>query len=151
MAKLNLPAALFGAAVLSVGAVAILTAQSDDTGVIGFPGTVHWSWATRPSPDIHPHDPNPAGLVTIYSNLGTRNDLYVDNAAWDVAGPDSGVQQQWVGMPFTPSSNALVTQISIAVEHNTGSPNSFVLSLNADNNRLPGTALHTWIVHNAPM
>jgi hypothetical protein len=150
MAKLNLPAALFGAAVLSVGAVAILTAQSDDTGVIGFPGTVHWSWATRPSPDIHPHDPNPAGLVTIYSNLGTRNDLYVDNAGWDVAGPNSGVQQQWVAMPFTPSSNALATQISIAVEHNTGSPNSFVLSLNVDNNRFPGTALHTWIVHNAP-
>jgi len=61
MAKLNLPAALLGVAVLSVGAVAIMTAQSDDTGVIGFPGTVHWSWATRPSPDIQPQDPNPAG------------------------------------------------------------------------------------------
>ena len=109
--------------------------------------------AGQPGPRLtfNPKIPIPLDLVTIYSNLGTRNDLSVDDAGWDVAGPDSGVQQQWVGMPFTPSSNALVTQISIAVEHNTGSRNSFVLSLNADNNRLPGTALHTWIVHNAPM
>ena len=96
-------------------------------------------------------DPNPAKLVTIFTNLGRSGHLYEDNVSWDVAGPHSGVQEQWVAMPFTPKFDAAVTQISIAVEHNTGSPNSFVLTLNADRGgSLPGSVIRSWLVKNAP-
>lgn len=97
-------------------------------------------------------DPTPAQPpVVVFSNFGKKNHLYEDTVAWDVAGPDSGVQQQWVAMPFTPSFDAQVTQISVAVEHNEGSPNSFVLSLTADNGgRVPGKVIRSWIVSHAP-
>jgi hypothetical protein len=39
----------------------------------------------------------------------------------------------------------------MAVEHNSGSPNSFVLSLNADGGgQIPGKVIPSWIVSNAP-
>ena len=44
-----------------------------------------------------------------------------------------------------------MTRIVVAVEHNTGSPNSFVLSLNADGGGLvPGNVIHRWFVKHAP-
>jgi hypothetical protein len=96
-------------------------------------------------------DPNPAKRAVVFSNFGKEKHLYEHSVAWDVAGPDSGVQQQWVAMPFTPSFDAQVTQISVAVEHNTGSPNSFVLSLAADTRGgLPGKVIRSWIVSHAP-
>src|SRR6202011_1366470 len=59
--------------------------------------------------------------------------------------------EQWVAMPFTPAFDAAVTQISVAVEHNTGSPNSFVLSLNEDVGGMePGAVIRSWLVKNAP-
>jgi hypothetical protein len=94
--------------------------------------------------------PNPARGEVIFSNFGPTNHLYEDTAAWDVAGPDGGVQRQWVAMPFTPMLDAEATQIAVAVEHNTGLPNSFVLSLNEDNGGLPGKIIRSWIVSNAP-
>lgn len=95
-------------------------------------------------------EPNPANLVTIFSNFGPPGHLYEKNVSWDVAGPDSGVQEQWVAMPFTPRFNARVTQISIAVEHNSGLPNSFVVSLNDNGGLLPGRVIRSWLIKNAP-
>jgi hypothetical protein len=130
--------------------VSLIASEPDNNGVINFSGVANWAFAGRHSAVVLPHDPNPDGLVTIYSNLGNKTDLFVDNVGWDVAGPDSGVQQEWVAMPFTPTFDATVTQISIAVEHNSGSPNSFVLSLNAGDGRLPGKAIKSWVIHDTP-
>ena len=90
-------------------------------------------------------------MVVIFSNLGKKDHLYEDNVAWEVAGPDSGVQQQWVAMPFTPNFDAEVKQIAVAIENTSGSPNSFLLSLNADGGGLiPGKVLHRWSVKQVP-
>jgi hypothetical protein len=125
--------------------------DSENQTVISFRGKANWAMATMASPVIRQTDPNPAKFATIFSNLGGNGDLYEKNVSWDVAGPDSVVPQQWVAMPFTPAFDAEVTRIVVAVEHTTGSPNSFVLSLNADGGGLvPGNVIHGWIVKRAP-
>jgi len=151
MTRLALAHTFIWVGVVSFAAFALDASGSGNGGVISFKGSANWAWATRPSSARRVVNPNPATLVTIFSNFGDRDRLYEDNVAWDVAGPNSEVQEQWVAMPFTPTFDAQVTQVSIAVEHNTGSPNSFVLSLNADSGgQVPGEAIRTWVVKNAP-
>ena len=89
---------------------------------------------------------------TIFSNLGTGRNVYVANVGWDVAGPQSGVMEQSVAMPFKPRFNAEVTRIIVAVEHEHGIPNSFVLSLNEDGSEIstPGKQIHAWMIKDAP-
>jgi len=150
MTKKTLARALICQSILTFAAVTLLAASSGDSGVISFRGNPSWAMATRPSMIVRPVDPNPAKRFTIFSNLGRGENTYTDNVGWDVAGADSGVPQEWIAMPFTPTSSAEVTQISVAVQHNTGAPNSFMLSLNQDSGGLPGKAIHTWMVSNLP-
>lgn len=150
MAKRILMLAFICFAVLVPAGVILKAADSEGQGVISFRGKANWALATMQSPAIRETDPNPAKLATIFSNLGGKGDLYEKNVSWDVAGPDSGVPQQWVAMPFTPTFDAEVTRIVVAVEHNTGLPNAFVLSLNADGGLVPGKVIHRWIVTDAP-
>jgi hypothetical protein len=136
MSKLTLASVLICLGTISITAVRLAAGGSDENEVM----TVSRA-----------EDPNPAKRAVVFSNFGKKNHLYEDTVAWDVAGPESGVQQQRVAMPFTPSFDAKVTQISVAVEHNLGSPNSFVLSLTADNGgQIPGKVIRSWIVSNAP-
>jgi hypothetical protein len=151
MAKLALAPVLICLGTISIAAVRLAAGGSDENGVISFKGNINSARATRPSTVFRTGDPNPAKRAVVFSNFGKKNYLYENNVAWDVAGPVSGVQRQWVAMPFTPSFDAQVTQISVAVEHNRGSPNSFVLSLTADNGgQIPGNVICSWIVSNAP-
>lgn len=151
MARRILLLALICFGVVLPTGVILMAADSASQGVISFKGKVNWALATMPSPVIQETDSNPAKLETIFSNLGPKGLLYTDNVSWDVAGPDSGVPEQWVAMPFTPTFDAEVTRIAIAVEHSSGLPNFFVLSLNADGGGLvPGSVIHRWIVKDAP-
>ena len=102
MAKRILMLALICFGVLVPAGVILKADDSEGQDAISFRGKANWALATMPSPVIHETDPNPAKLTTIFSNLGGKGDLYEKNVSWDVAGPDSGVQQQWVAMPFTP-------------------------------------------------
>ena len=151
MSKRTFRHVLVGLGAVVIATLALGAAGQDEGSVISFKGTVNWAWATSPSADVRAIDPNAEGQIVIFSNLGTKNHLYEDTVAWDVAGPRSGVQQQWVAMPFTPTFDAEAQQIAVAIEHNSGSPNSFVLSLNADSGEIvPGKVLHRWSVKNAP-
>jgi len=141
---------LFQLGLLSIGVLILLAVGSDDAGVISFRGHPSWAMATSSSAIVSPMNPNPANLYVIYNNFGKVTRPYEDLVAWDVAGPDSGIAEQWVAMPFTPTQNAEVDLIAVAIEHHTGSPNSFVLSLNADSGGLPGTPIQTWSVNNSP-
>src|ERR1700681_2950092 len=106
LSKLTLARVLICLGTISIAAVRLAAGGADERGVVTVSGAAH---------------PKPAKRAVVFSNFGKKNHLYEDTVAWDVAGPDSGVQQQWVAMPFTPSFDAQVTQISVAVEHNTGS------------------------------
>jgi len=151
MAKRILMLAFICFGVLVPAGLILKADDSENQTVISFRGKANWALATKASPLIHETDPNPAKFATIFSNLGGNGNLYEENVSWDVAGPDSAIPQQWVAMPFTPAFDAEVTRIVVAIEHTTGSPNSFVLSLNTDGGGLvPGNVMHRWIVKRAP-
>jgi hypothetical protein len=101
---------------------------------------------TIASPVIHPLEASPAGLVKLYSNLGSKTDAYDDNLAWVVFGPGTGFQQ-WMAMPFTPKANATIRQIKVAVG-NEGGTNSVTLLLSSDAGGVPGKTIHKWEVKN---
>jgi hypothetical protein len=150
MAKRIIIRTLLCLSILAIATVTLLAAGSGDGVVISFGGKPSWAMATTPSTVFQPLDPNPEKLFTIFSNLGTGRKVYTDNVGLDVAGPDSGVTEEWIAMPFTPTANAEVTRISVAVQHISGSPNSFVLSLNQDSGGLPGKVIHRWLVKDLP-
>lgn len=85
---------------------------------------------------------NPAGLKVIYSNLGkAKTDLYWASAySWILAGPNASTTE-FIAMPFTPKSNAQVSQVQVAVLYNSGD-NQVNLSIYADSGSdYPGTLL----------
>jgi hypothetical protein len=87
-----------------------------------------------PPPEI------PAGLKTIYSNLGKKTDLYT-GAYWLVSGPNSGFNQ-FIAMPFTTKSDSHVSQVDVAVLYAGKGANQVNLSIYADSGGgYPGTLL----------
>jgi len=85
----------------------------------------------------------PASLKTIYSNLGKGTDVYNAIEGWLLAGPNSvyGVNsQEFIALPFTPKSNAHVSELRAGLQYDTG-PNQVNLSLYSDTNGAPGALL----------
>lgn len=101
-----------------------------------------------------PPDLTPA-VVTIFSDLGpSATDNYNDTDGYCVSGSTpSGstcnTGEQWIGMPFVPKQNSHATQVQTAVG-TFGGTNTLVLSIYNDVSGLPGTALKSVTVHNAP-
>jgi hypothetical protein len=113
---------------------------------LGLAQTVPLMAVTRSSSLVRPLDAPPAGLVKLYSNLGSKTDAYDDNLGWIVWGPATGIQQ-WMAMPFTPKADATVKQIRIAIG-NEGGTNSVSLNFTADAGGIPGKVLYRWRVKN---
>src|SRR5262249_45699939 len=150
ISNLALSRALFCQGILVITGFTVVAARPADPKDIIYSGSPSWAVATSSSTVVRPLDPNPAKLFTIFTNLGKGRNLYTHDVGWDVAGSDSGVTEEWIAIPFTPKANAEVTRIAVAVQHNTGAPNSFLLSLNLDSAGLPGRAIHTWSAKNLP-
>jgi hypothetical protein len=86
---------------------------------------------------------HPASLKTIYSNLGPSvTDAYNDTTGYYVLGPKNSVGdgEQWIALPFTPTSNATVEELSVAVGWISGGKAIFV-GLYADASGAPGSLL----------
>lgn len=150
MKSRRLANALLCLAVLPLACMTLLAQDANDHGVIVFQGKPTWAWTMRPSTIVRPAViPDATKLYTIYSNLGSKTDTYDDTTGAYVSGPGSSHGQQWVALPFTPKSNAEVTEIEVAVGHYTGT-NGATISLNADKSGLPGKAVHTWNLTNLP-
>jgi hypothetical protein len=87
-----------------------------------------------------------AGFVKIFDNIGSKypKGSYSCCQAFTVAGPNSqGVPQLWQAVAFTPGANHTVTKIVVAVGINSGTGDVY-LSLNSDDNNLPGKAIKIW-------
>jgi hypothetical protein len=88
----------------------------------------------------------PAGSQKIFSNLGpNRFNLYNDTFGWPVTGPNTVEDapltgQESVGMPFTPNSNAQVSQVRLALQYISGGE-VFYVSIYGDSGGRPGTLL----------
>jgi hypothetical protein len=100
-------------------------------------------------PKIEPSAPDPASLVTIYSDLGTGSTVYLPNIGWSVSGPASGGGQVATATPFTPRRNFNLVLIKVAILTVSGT-NGVTLTLNHDSSGAPGTAIRTWNLVNLP-
>ena len=99
---------------------------------------------------ITPPEPLSPELVTIYSNLGTGNNVYNAGAGNGIVGPDAGqLYPEWIGNAFQVNADHVVTVIQVGATYVSGG-NAVVLSLNEDANNRPGKALHTWHFANLP-
>jgi len=93
-----------------------------------------------------------APASTIFSDFGPSN-TYNAGTGLGVSGPFvfSGERADR-GSRFTPASDAFLTSITVgtAMETPAGGTKSIVLSLDSDQNGVPGQALETWTLDNLP-
>ena len=109
--------------------------------------------AAKPGPYTVPLQTDPAsGLVKIYSNASKYPlGVYWCCAGWTISGSGSSNGTQYAdAMPFTPSANATVKEIGVAVGYVSGT-NEVTVSLNADSSGLPGSPLGSFTVSNLPI
>jgi len=100
---------------------------------------------TQPSLVVTPAEELPAGLKTIYSNLGpTATNNYNATTGYNVDGPTNAslLGEQWIAAPFTPKVNAHVSQLRVAVGWISGTKR-IIVGLYSDNLGAVGTALAT--------
>lgn len=93
----------------------------------------------------------PLNLTRLYDNSSKYAlGVYWCCNGWTVSGTGSQVGFQAAeAMPFTPSVNATITRIGVAVSYISGD-NEIVVSLNADSGGLPGTSLASFTLSNLP-
>ena len=99
---------------------------------------------THTGPITAAKNPKPS-LTTIFSNLGpTPTNAYNDTTGYYVLGPNNSVAlpEQWIGVPFTPSADAHVEQLQLAIGYISGT--SLVdVGLYSDNAGTVGSPLAT--------
>jgi len=147
---------LVSTVLLCAGATAIAAAQNDVT--VRSNGTTIWGTharmtvVTEPSRSRTKTNLKDSGLVTIFNNLAAKypKGQYWCCSGYNVMGSNSGVGEQWMAAAFTPAANHTVTTIQVAVGYSQGKTNGVVLSLNSDNNGVPGKALKTWNASGLP-
>jgi hypothetical protein len=98
---------------------------------------------TRPKSAVRvPAQEVPAGLKKIYSSLGPRNNPYNGNDGWGISGPNSIAQRSsFVAVPFTPKSNAHVSQVNVPLAYNGSGANQVNINIYGDSNGVPGALL----------
>jgi hypothetical protein len=134
--------------VILISASGTLPAQ-DREGVVRINGG-SMTVALYASPQqIEQSAPDPASLVTIYSDLGTGTKLYLSGIGWSVTGPDVAGGKVDTATPFTPKGNFNLVLVKVAIPTAAGT-NGVRLSVNRDNNGAPGTAIKTWNLVNLP-
>jgi len=126
-------------------------AQASGDGVITINGGRNTILMRDASQIITPATVPSSKLVKIYSNLGKGSQVYNAVAGVGILGTDAG--QPWpqeVGSGFRPTANHLVTEIRVGATYVQGT-NVLVVSLNQDNQGIPGKPLHTWHFSNLPV
>jgi hypothetical protein len=101
------------------------------------------SAATFTSGVVHAMPNTPAGLKTIFTNLGSKTDAYDASNGYFVSGlqnTDNG-QQQDLALPFTPKKNSTVTEVELALQWYSYGYNGATVEIAADASGLPGKVL----------
>ena len=126
-------------------------AQAAPNGVVTINGGRTALYLKGHSNDYIPAKNPGAGLVTIFSNLGTGTNVYNPDAGTGVLGPKVPGQPrpEWLGFAFTPTADHIVQVIAVGATYVSGTNELFV-SLNDDNNGVPGNPLRMWHFTNLP-
>ena len=110
--------------------------------------------ATKPQTKVfQPYVDNDAPASTIFSNLGSAYPLgvYWCCTGGTISGPLSIIgTEYWEAIGFTPSANANVTKIAVAVGYVTGATTDVILSLTKDSGGVPGAVLKKWKLKSMP-
>jgi hypothetical protein len=136
------------------GATTIVAAQNDPavraTGATVWGKHAKMTLVAEPTQPRTPTNIKDSGLVTIFSNLATKypKGEYWCCTGYNVMGPAQG--EQWMAAAFTPTADHTVTTIEVAVGYSQQGTNGVVVSLNRDNNGVPGKALKTWNASGLP-
>lgn len=103
-----------------------------------------------PSKFFTPAEREDPKLNTIYSNLGTGGSVYNCCTGWTISATGSIVgAQNWIGEAFTPTADASVTKIRVAVGYVAGT-NGVSIGLTEDKGGVPGKYLKRWTRVNLP-
>ncbi len=104
-----------------------------------------------PAQPFTPASAPPSNLVKIYSTLGKGQHVYSTHSGIGVLGTDTGeILPEMVANGFRPKADHIVTEVQVGATHLQGT-NVLVVSLNQDNNGVPGKALHTWHFSDLPV
>jgi hypothetical protein len=140
--------ALLAITILSLCMSAV--AQTAKDGTVTINGGRNAIFVGPPAYRTSPSNPLPAGVVTIYSNLGKGNNTYNAISGVGILGPDAG--QPWpqsVGTAFTPTQDHLAQAVQVGVTYVQGT-NGVIVSLNEDSNGIPGKQLAAKTFTNLP-
>lgn len=149
MSKQAILGCLMGLGVLFTSSAA--AAQSRKDGVATLNGGRTAIYLNKPQTNLPAQHPD-TKLVTIYSNLGTGTNVYNAIAGTGVLGRNVPNQPfpEWLGNAFIPTADHTITQIQAGITYVQG-PNTVIVSINDDNNGIPGKALYTWRFNNLPL
>jgi hypothetical protein len=103
----------------------------------------------QPASDSRSVKVAPPGSKTLFNNIGTGSDRFNTSAGWTVAGPASGVAPQSIALPFTPTTGATLGGIEVGASYLNGA-NNMLVTINEDNNGLPGDPIGSMVVSNLP-
>ena len=99
---------------------------------------------------VVPAETLPSTLVTIYSNLGTKNSRYNGDSGNGIVGQNAGqLFPEAVANTFTPTADHLVQAIQVALTYVSGA-NAVNVFLTEDVNGNPGGTLRGWRLRNLP-
>jgi hypothetical protein len=114
----------------------VLSAQASNR-----PRAVH----AKQKPEVQvPAQEIPAGLITLYTNLGPKTDAYLSTDGWDITGFNSfgGSSSAFeIGLPFTPKSSSHLSQVRAALQYDGSGSNQVNFSIYSDAGGTPGTLL----------
>jgi hypothetical protein len=125
-------------------------AQTANNGTVIINGGRSAIFVKPPSYHISPSNSLPAGVITIYSNLGKGGNTYNAISGVGILGPDAG--QPWpqsVGTAFTPTQDHIVQAVQVGATYVQGT-NGIIVSLNEDSKGVPGKSLASKTFTNLP-
>lgn len=136
--------------ILALSSLAIGQTAADSTVTIN--GGRNAIFVKPPVYTIAPSSPLPAGVVTIYSNLGKGESVYNAISGVGILGPDVPGQPlpQSVGTAFIPSQDHIVQAVRVGATYVQGT-NGVIVSLNEDSNGVPGKQLAAKTFTNLPL
>jgi hypothetical protein len=93
----------------------------------------------------------PAGLKTIFTDLGGKTNAYDNTQGWLVLGPSSTLgEEEWIGFPFTSKRASTATEIKAALGYFESGTNGFLVSIYKGASGVPGKSIVSKAISNLP-
>lgn len=148
----RLSSVIIGIAFVVITLAVLSTAQIANDNTVTINGGRNTIFLKPPTYSISHSAALPAGVITIYSNLGKGSNVYNAISGVGILGPNVPGQPlpQSVGTAFTPTADHLVQAVQVGATYVQGT-NGVIVSLNEDSNGVPGKQLAAKTFANLPL